>query len=117
MAEYLIIPTAKPRMTKRDKWKKRPCVMKYFAFRDRARDLEIMIPNGAHITFYITPPHSWSKKTKAAVQGTPHKKTPDLDNLIKGLFDAVFKDDSHIWKFTAEKRWREKPGIKIEVLA
>ena len=27
----------KPRMTQRDKWKKRPCVLRYHAFRDKMR--------------------------------------------------------------------------------
>lgn len=32
-----IEPVAKPRMTKKDKWAKRPCVMKYRAYKDMLR--------------------------------------------------------------------------------
>ncbi|GAG23977.1 unnamed protein product, partial [marine sediment metagenome] len=32
-----VTPNTKPRMTKRDKWKKRPCVIKYRKFCDELR--------------------------------------------------------------------------------
>jgi Holliday junction resolvase RusA-like endonuclease len=116
MTEYAINPCAAPRMTRSDKWKtpRRPCVARYFAFRDRVKALNIKVPVGAHITFYLPTPASWSKKTALAMQGEPQKQTPDLDNLIKALLDSVYGQDKHIWKLTAEKRWRDKPGIKVE---
>jgi Holliday junction resolvase RusA-like endonuclease len=89
--------------------------MKYRAFRDRVRELNIHVPAGAHITFYLPTPASWSKKLAARMQDQPHKTTPDLDNLIKALLDSVYTQDKHIWKLSAEKRWRHIPGIKIEV--
>lgn len=35
--EYPIVPVPKPRMTQRDKWQKRPAVMRYRAFCDEVR--------------------------------------------------------------------------------
>ena len=35
--EYPIIPLGKPRMTQRDKWAKRPAVLRYRAFKDECR--------------------------------------------------------------------------------
>lgn len=115
MTEYALHPCAAPRMTRSDKWKKRRCVMKYFAFRDRVRDLNIVVPEGACITFYIPTPASWSKKKCAAMQLQPHTSKPDIDNLLKALLDAAYGDDKHIWHLGClQKRWRDRPGILVE---
>jgi len=37
MKEYKITPVPKPRQTRSDKWKQRPCVMRYRAFADEVR--------------------------------------------------------------------------------
>ena len=34
---YKIKPVPKPRMTQRDAWDKRPCVLRYRAFKDEVR--------------------------------------------------------------------------------
>ena len=39
MKKIKIIPRAKPRMTRADTWKKRPCVVKYWAYKDELRRL------------------------------------------------------------------------------
>lgn len=114
--EYAIFPCPAPRMTKSDRWRDPPrrCVAKYWAFRDRAKHLKIDVPAGSQVTFYMPTPASWSKKKNAAMQGKPHTQKPDLDNLLKALLDAVYGDDSHIWKISAQKVWRDRPGIKVE---
>jgi Holliday junction resolvase RusA-like endonuclease len=104
-------------MTRSDKWKKRPCVMRYRAFRDRVREMGMEIKAPCKITFYLPMPPSWSKKKCAAFNGQPHMNKPDIDNLIKSVFDAVFEDDAHIWSVAAEKFWSEKPMITIEGMA
>lgn len=82
MPKYLITPVGKPRMTRADKWKQRPPVMRYRMFCDEARLHGIRVPeNGAHITFVLPMPKSWSKKKRAAMDGQPHQQKPDLDNL------------------------------------
>lgn len=66
MPKYIITPVGKPRMTRRDKWKQRPPVMRYRMFCDEARLHDIQVPeNGAHITFVLPMPKSWSKKTRS----------------------------------------------------
>jgi len=117
MKVYPILPCAKPRMTQRDRWKKRPCVLKYHAFKDECRIRNVEIPvNGALIEFYIPMPKSWSLKKKEKMAYTPHRQTPDIDNLLKGIFDAVLKEDSHIWSIYSIKIWSFEPRIIIDEL-
>jgi Holliday junction resolvase RusA-like endonuclease len=114
---YSVTPVAKPRMTRRDKWQVRPQVAQYRAFCDELRlkgfsgqDID---PAGCHILFVFPMPAYWSHKKKNLMVGTPHQQRPDLDNLVKGLWDAVFDDDSWIYYMSAEKRWGWYGKIEI----
>lgn len=42
------------------------------------------------------------------MESQPHQKRPDLDNYIKGLLDALCKEDNYIWNITAEKRYTQQ---------
>ena len=61
------------------------------------------------IMLQITPPASWSmKKQAAALRGEVYPTTkPDMDNVIKGLFDAcneiVWRDDKQVVRLTVTK--------------
>jgi len=105
---YTITPVSKPRMTQRDKWKKRPAVMAYRAFKDECRlhGLELA-ESGNEIVFVIPMPESWSKKKRAQMSGQPHQQRPDVDNLLKAVMDAVFDEDSHLWSVKVSKVWGE----------
>ena len=112
-------PCSKPRMTQADKWKKRPSVVKFFAFRDAIKQSTIhnIALESFDIEFYIQMPKSWSKKKKELHNDKPHKQRPDLDNYIKAWCDSVFEEDSVVWRFKASKRWTDKPGhIKFSTL-
>ena len=37
--------------------------------------------------------------------GQPHQQKPDLDNLAKALFDALYEDDSSIYNIRLLKQW------------
>lgn len=101
-------------MSQRDKWAKRKCVCEYWAFRDLVKLSQVKVPEaGAHIVFHIPMPKSWSAKKKCEMDGKPHMQKPDLDNLIKGLLDAIYGDDSVVWSVSAEKRWARKGKIEI----
>ncbi|WP_234262277.1 RusA family crossover junction endodeoxyribonuclease [Klebsiella aerogenes] len=113
--KYLITPIGKPRMTRADKWKQRPPVMRYRTFCDEARLHDIHIPPAnAHIVFVIPMPKSWSQKKRKQQDGQPHQQKPDIDNLTKSLLDALFDDDSHVWDVRASKIWGETGMIIIE---
>lgn len=103
-------------MTRRDKWLKRPCVMKYWAFKEKCQWLKVKLPQPCRVIFHMPMPGSWKVEKRMLMHDTPHASKPDLDNLIKGLWDAVFKDDSHLSSVTAEKRWGLHPGITVEAL-
>ena len=113
--EYDIEPCTKPRQTRADKWKQRPCVMKYRAFADHARLLGIEITAGDAVTFVLPMPKSWSKKKRAEMLDQYHTQTPDLDNLLKAIMDATNKRDEHISHFAALKKvWGETGKIIIK---
>ncbi|HEX7050339.1 MAG TPA: RusA family crossover junction endodeoxyribonuclease [Longimicrobiales bacterium] len=111
-------PVAKPRMTRRDKWAQRPAVLNYRAYADALR---AALPRGVrggafHLTFQLAMPRSWTKAKRARMNGTPHKSKPDIDNLVKGVLDALMADDAHVWKVTAEKSWAEAGSVTIREL-
>lgn len=103
-------PIGAPRMTRRDRWAKRPCVLRYFAWRDRAKKAAGELPPVESITHveliaYFSPPSSWSRKRKAAAIGKPHRQKPDIDNVTKCLLDSVFPEDCGIHSISATKVW------------
>lgn len=115
---YFIEPCSKPRMTQGDKWKKRPVVLRYYAFKEQCRLNRVVVPeSGATVTFYISMPKSWTKKKKKEMKGEAHQQKPDIDNLIKALLDAVYDDDSCVWDIRARKVWSDQGMIIIEELS
>lgn len=117
MRTYKITPLGKPRMTRADKWKKRPEVVRYRAFCDEVRLHNVSLPeSGYHVIFVLPMPPSWSKKKRTEHCGKPHQQKPDLDNLMKSLMDAIYSDDCGIWDFRASKVWGDCGEIKVERL-
>jgi len=112
-----IDPVAKPRMTQADRWKKRPCVLRYRAFADELRAeaarKNFQLGDAPYVEFHIPMPKSWSKKKKDLFEGTKHKQRPDVDNLLKALFDCLRDEDCGISDVTAKKRWARKGRIVI----
>ncbi|HED2371685.1 TPA: RusA family crossover junction endodeoxyribonuclease [Citrobacter freundii] len=114
MKVYDITPMGKPRMTRADKWKKRPEVLRYRAFCDEVRLQGVELPeSGSHVTFILPMPASWSKKKRAEFNGKPHQTKPDFDNMMKALKDAIYEDDAHIWDSRVTKLWGERGQIII----
>lgn len=74
---------------------------------------------GVKAMFYMPIPASWSKKKQKEHDGKPVTVKPDIDNLIKGLFDAangiVWKDDNQVIRCEAEKVYSMNPRIELEV--
>jgi len=106
---------AKPRMTQADSWKKRPIVLKYWEYKDNirlwARENNFNLGNEICVIFYIPMPKSWSLKKKEQMLGKTHQQRPDIDNLLKGLMDALLEEDSHIHSVYAKKVWADKGCI------
>ena len=115
-----ITPIGKPRMTRRDKWAKRDCVIRYFEYKERLNVAlkgnfgvnSLFMPH--QITFYLPMPKSWSIKKKKELEGAPHRSKPDIDNLLKAIYDSLLDDDSSVYYVTAVKYWDEEGKIIIE---
>ena len=60
-------------------------------------------------------PASWSKKRRAEADGTWCLTKPDIDNIVAGVLDALFEEDSAVVSIAGMKVWGEAPGLKIEV--
>lgn len=106
---YMFAPVPAPRMTKAAAWDLRPGVLAYKLFCKEVRRREIVIDGPVRLEFFCATPGSWSDADKCDEDGRPHLSKPDCDNLVKGLFDAVFYKrkggDSMMWAFLATKRW------------
>jgi Holliday junction resolvase RusA-like endonuclease len=114
MKLYDIKPVPKPRMSRADAWKKRDCVVRYWNFKAHCKLLDLTIPETpVHIFFILEMPESWSKKKREELRGQPHKQKPDIDNLLKAVFDAVLENDEHIYDVRASKFWGDKAQIII----
>ncbi len=117
MVRISVDPVAKPRMTRADKFKRRPAVLRYRAYCDFLRYTlrGWNLPNQFRVDFRISMPASWSKKKGKEMNGKPHCQVPDIDNLLKGLMDALLPEgDAAVWSVTATKRWGMFGQVFIE---
>jgi len=120
---FKIDPVPKPRMVSSDKYKRREATSRYWAFKDQLRikanlyGLTHLPGKIACILFYLPLPQSWSTKKKEKMRWMPHQQRPDLDNLLKGLQDALCSEDKHIYEITGPlgKYWGDVGEIYITV--
>ncbi len=114
-------PVGKPRQTQSDKWKKRPCVMRYRAWADKARaaapkDLPVNLRE-VHLKIWLPFPKSWRPSIRGVLKDQPHQHRPDVDNLAKSCLDALFEHDECVSVLSVEKRWDDGAGPRMEVRA
>ena len=75
------------------------------------------------LAIYVTPPASWSqKKQRAALSGEIYPTSkPDVDNVVKGIFDAcndvVWRDDKQVVDVAISKRYAIKAEAVVQVRA
>ena len=116
--EYIGKPVAKPRMVRSDKYKKRPVVLNYWAFKDRiilqAKRQGFVLGKAYKVTFVMPFPESLSEKSKIAYEHKPHKVRPDLDNMLKALNDCLSEEDSDIHYISCRKIWGRVGKIIVE---
>jgi Holliday junction resolvase RusA-like endonuclease len=113
-------PIGAPRMTRRDKWAKRPVVVRFMAWRNALENVRRVLPNANRITSfswtaYFAPPATWSAKKRAEHLGKLHRSKPDRDNIDKALLDGLFAEDKGIAHGTIRKVWDATPRIEIEI--
>lgn len=106
-------------MTRSDRWKKRPCVLRYWAFADAIRACAPELPSKPEcltVEVFMPIPKSYSVKKKASLKGMPHQERGDGDNLAKAVADSLFKEDKTIWHWVVKKFWDDGEGPRIEVI-
>jgi Holliday junction resolvase RusA-like endonuclease len=69
-----------------------------------------------HMIFYIPVPKTWKEYKKNEMHMKLHQQKPDIDNLVKAVFDSIFSEDKYIADFRATKRWVNQPEGYIEFL-
>lgn len=113
-------PVPKPRQTRSDRWKKRPCVARYREWADHVRDVATttgipLQPIKLAIVAYMPIPKSWNRYKRETLAGKPHRQSPDIDNLIKAQADALYpKGDEMINEMRGRKFWDDGNGPRVE---
>jgi len=83
--------------------------MKHFGVSDK--------PIAMYVDFMFEQPKSWSKKKKEETLW--HTSKPDIDNLQKGIKDALsgiaYVDDSQVSYVIAKKQYSHTVGIMLEI--
>jgi len=115
---YIGKPVAKPRMVRSDKYKKRPVVLNYWAFKDRitrqAKAKGFVLGNAYKVTFIMPMPASLSEVKKNEYDGKPHQIRPDVDNMLKAVNDCLLEEDSAVYYVVCTKKWGREGKIILE---
>lgn len=116
--EFLVIPMGKPRMTQRDKWLNPPRVpiSKYRLVKKEieayALKFNFTLKDDVNLIFVMPMPSSWSNKKRLTMEGKPHQVKPDIDNMLKAVFDVLCpQGDQSIHSVVAKKIWGEEGKI------
>jgi len=91
------------------------------SYMNRNRLSIVDYPIAVHLTFVFAPPKSYTKKKLKAIQdgALMYQKKPDLDNLAKGILDAlnqtVYKDDSQIVELNVKKQYGDTDHVTVKI--
>lgn len=108
-----VTPVPKPRQTRRDRWAKRACVLRYRAFCDELRLRNAQLPDRYALIFVMPMPRSWSATKCAQMEGRPHQQKPDLSNLEKSVEDALVPNDERLFSNRGVKVWGRTGKVVI----
>lgn len=118
-------PVGKPRMTRRDKWARRPTVVEYRAWADRARNASAdllrellgkgVVPGRVYAVARMPLPASLSGRRRDKLMGSPHRVKPDADNIAKALLDALLDNDQVVYDQRVLKLWDDGHGPRLDV--
>ncbi len=116
-----IDPLGKPRMTRRDRWKKRPVVERFYAFRDqlvlttppnvmeRLKDSEKLF---AWVVFHKMP-KSYSGNKRQKLMGMAMRQKPDVDNVVKAILDSLLTEDKEVHFLWTTQLWSTEGKILV----
>lgn len=111
-----------PRMTRADAWKKRPCVLRYRAWKDVARRAAGRLPPADEVeslswTATFEMPKSWSAKKRTLMSGCLHRSKPDRDNIDKAILDCLYPGgDAAIAQGSIQKVWGIESMLIIKIV-
>lgn len=124
---FQITPQGAVRMTQRGKWTSLPA-QRYLNYKkeiawEAKQHIREPIETAVRVKLgFIYPiPGSWSKvrRQRAMDNLILPKVKPDIDNVIKGVFDALngiaWKDDNLVVNVEASKRYGKQAHIEIEI--
>ena len=76
-------------------------------------------PVSLEIAIWMPVPKSWSAKRRAQAVDCYHARTPDADNILKGIKDAltglIWVDDGQVADPHPVKRYGETPGCAVVI--
>jgi len=121
MTQTFVIPIAAigaPRMTRRDTWKKRPCVVAYHQWRDIVRAHCKDVPSADRVEALrvycrFVPPGSMRRRK--VVCGSLKRTKPDVDNIAKAVMDCLWEQDQAIADVRVRKVWSLDENMQIEI--
>lgn len=61
-------------------------------------------------------PASWSQRKRDRTRGHYAAATPDIDNVIGAVMDALFANDSRVISVFGERRWADVHALAIEIV-
>lgn len=112
-AEIPLRVMGKPRMTQRDKWMKRPSVMKA-----RSQSDLIRAAFNTETKYYQATCVSWVAvfQTTKFSAGAVHRAKPDRDNIDKLILDALFSNDEGVGGLSGtQKMWADEDVLLIAI--
>ena len=112
-ATVFIEPMGKPTMTHADKWKGREVVDRYWSFCDAVREAFQRVTKFYSADKIVVVSHF--KTDKKSLWGKPHTIKPDATNILKGVEDALVKNDQTISSVLSEKFWADRDYIDISL--
>ncbi|UVI31199.1 RusA family crossover junction endodeoxyribonuclease [Paenibacillus spongiae] len=123
--ELSMTPMGAVRMTRKGKWTSE-AAQRYLTYKQAAawklrQVFKEPLPYAVdvNVRFTLPVPPSWGKKKKTEHIGQHVTVKPDIDNLLKGLFDAankiVWLDDNLVARCSAEKVYGHTGKIEMEV--
>ena len=111
------------RTVRSDAWKPNPAIDRYHLWRDQIRlatpKSMTRFPDRIKMLIMVPMPENWSEKKKAFLCGRGHCQKPDIDNIVKGVLDAMFESDQMISGVDAIAWWSrqvKRPTIRMIVV-
>lgn len=78
-------------------------------------EMTVRSPWIVRVTAVRRMPASWSKRKRAEMDGRWCVTKPDVDNIVAGVLDALFEEDSAVVSVSGMKVWGAAYRLKVEV--